>query len=872
MIKKIFNLSLMAALLCGLSLSVTSCKDDDDSNAGGDNNSQQDADTEVVDATDTPEKHLAWTWISSLADVDNATENWESQTFEPIIGEESQNEAQARLLYVNDLEEARASFSAIAGCNPNDLKGEKTISAGDYGTMEWTPSPANASNLATVQVDCRLMPKLSKLIYCTAAQAPDNAAFTGTAYYRLGDVVEDAEGYYWVCVRPSFSVGNLKDSYWVNIFNAAETGRGVKTGKLPGIPEKNIYSKYNKKYNNNIILLPTGLKLNRQQNYQLSNLVWAMLNPEAYKGIVGTGNLNAICGLPYKYHGENYLTNVARYWDEKDIWQKVFNRTYEEMKSMKSFNLFYYGYHWKVGSTAGVWKYHTNGYQMAYSGSENDDDKLYEMKKAGYGFDIRRYAGDPNADKDCASTNAGQDMAPAKQFNENGDYYWVVRFATGKQLDKKYDPYKNLTGVRELYRYNQVTNQLSSSEAPVPEDESIVTDDIEDSGYKLNFAGSAFYGSYAIGDILKDEQDSRWICVAPCFKGQAFNKDSQEDEAWFVSFDNITFNDNNVATNEDLVTEDEIPLLTCRLASLFTALTQLNNQEMQWLLGIDTEKKCQTGLILDDIKKYTTIDLNQLIYTVDSTMVVNDKDHLDKKLESSSQSPIFSFAYRNGNTQKQPVMRAILDYTQAGKARTSQPLQYQYWRYRMYKNYAVYDPSKIDEPNEDEVKYLNMTKWHKPWVNSNQPMYLQDIESAELVNKYGKSDKWVSRPIRVIKTGSKLTYTSVTPRTATENLPNLKTLYAEASNKGNVMDFYSKLGAIGMYRNPVLFMRVMKVRDTAKKVNMKSVDGKTLSAVMIRDNIELYLGLVNFWLSYEKERSGFYYLDEKSFDMPQMVR
>ena len=293
---------------------------------------------------------------------------------------------------------------------------------------------------------------------------------------------------------------------------------------------------------------------------------------------------------------------------------------------------------------------------------------------------------------------------------------------------------------------------------------------------------------------------------------------------------------------------------------------------MQWLLGIDTEKKCQTGLILDDIKKYTTIDLNQLIYIVDSTMVINNKDQLDKKLESPSQSPIFSFAYRNGNTQKQPVMRAILDYTQAGSARTSQPLQYQYWRYRMNKNYAVYDPSKIDEPNEDEVKYLNMTKWHKPWVNSNQPMYLQDIENADLVNKYGKSDKWVSRPIRVIKTGSKLTYTSVTPRTATENLPNLKTLYAEASNKGNVMDFYSKLGAIGMYRNPVLFMRVMKVRDTAKKVNMKSVDGKTLSAVMIRDNVELYLGMVNFWLSYEKERSGFYYLDEKSFDMPQMIR
>ena len=33
--RKIMNLWLMAALVCGLSMSVASCKDDDDNNAGG---------------------------------------------------------------------------------------------------------------------------------------------------------------------------------------------------------------------------------------------------------------------------------------------------------------------------------------------------------------------------------------------------------------------------------------------------------------------------------------------------------------------------------------------------------------------------------------------------------------------------------------------------------------------------------------------------------------------------------------------------------------------------------------------------------------------------------------------------------------------
>ena len=548
MIKKIFNLSLMAALLCGLSLSVTSCKDDDDSNAGGDNNSQQDADTEVVDATDTPEKHLAWTWISSLADVDNATENWESQTFEPIIGEESQNEAQARLLYVNDLEEARASFSAIAGCNPNDLKGEKTISAGDYGTMEWAPSPANASNLATVQVDCRLMPKLSKLIYCTAAQAPDNAAFTGTAYYRLGDVVEDAEGYYWVCVRPSFSVGNLKDSYWVNIFNAAETGRGVKTGKLPGIPEKNIYSKYNKKYNDNIILLPTALASNREHVFLLNNLVQALLYPENYAEKVGVAG-KGLCGIPYTYHGRYFLDQVNRYWMDGEIWEKLFNCAFGLLKETPRFDYFYNGYHWKVGSTAGVWLYEsTNGYHTKYEGSMDDDDTLYEMKAKGAGFDIRRYASDPLQDPECCkSTNTARkgNWAPSDQFDKT-DRRWVVRYRSGKQLDtqKKYDPFKAITGVHEIYRYNAKTQKLEGTDL-------VTEDDLNSDGnLESRYMGKSHYH---IGDVYKDQNGHRWFVIsASGISGTNTNLYGDvtifdnESSPWteLVSFDGLQVSDN----------------------------------------------------------------------------------------------------------------------------------------------------------------------------------------------------------------------------------------------------------------------------------------------------------------------------------------
>ncbi len=92
--------------------------------------------------------------------------------------------------------------------------------------------------------------------------------------------------------------------------------------------------------------------------------------------------------------------------------------------------------------------YTSNGYEKNYTGNLDKDDTLYEMKKAGFGFDVRRYAGDSYANPDCASTNQ-EKMAPAKQFDfDSGDAYWVIRVATGKQLDSSYKPYEKLNWFR----------------------------------------------------------------------------------------------------------------------------------------------------------------------------------------------------------------------------------------------------------------------------------------------------------------------------------------------------------------------------------------------------------------------------------------
>ena len=76
--KKVFSFGLMAALVCGIGMSVTSCKDD--SNDGTSEEQEQ------AQATKALKFYEVVSHLADLSAMDVAT--YESQTFEPIIGEE----------------------------------------------------------------------------------------------------------------------------------------------------------------------------------------------------------------------------------------------------------------------------------------------------------------------------------------------------------------------------------------------------------------------------------------------------------------------------------------------------------------------------------------------------------------------------------------------------------------------------------------------------------------------------------------------------------------------------------------------------------------------------------------------------------------
>ena len=448
----------MAAVVLGLSLSFTACSDDDDDNNG----SEQKKDD--VNPLDTDEARTAFRWLCQLTDATTLDDNWKSKTYEPTIGQASDNSQYTRIVVVNDLDEAKLQFSKLADMDMNVLGTAQTVNGGAAGTMTWTPSKEGAQNLAEVAVSSRILPHLQKIVYCTEAQVGQNGwlwdSMKGTAYYRLGDVVRDIDGYYWICVRPSFAPDKA-ESHWINVFNASASGE-VK-GKKKAIPTANVNIDYDKspKYGEKTIKLPTKLPYDREHIYNLTQLVWAMLDPVKYDNVCLNNAKAALGGFDWKFHGSTFLNHVSRFWDEihpegagnnVTLWEALFGMNHMQMKDLKEMNLFYQGYKWWWGNTADMWMYSSNGYKGTYTGSESGDKRSIDVVDTG--FDINRFAGDPDANKDAYHAQFVKD-------NEKYIGYWVVRYKRGDKLctTGKYSPYEKIGGCDDIYVYNKLMDQ-----------------------------------------------------------------------------------------------------------------------------------------------------------------------------------------------------------------------------------------------------------------------------------------------------------------------------------------------------------------------------------------------------------------------------
>ena len=196
------NRILMALLVVGIGMSFASCKEEELT----EEEKQQKAEKEMAAAQEW------WDVVSQLTDVQEFPDEWQKATFEPAIGKASESDPYTRVISTNDLATAAQRFAYLTGAPVDETTADYTWSHKDAGSLTYHAGSTAGTCLAQVDVNLKQMPRLKKILYQTPEQMGENASgdFSGTAYYRFGDVVKkkrsDGMYDYWICVRPAFSL------------------------------------------------------------------------------------------------------------------------------------------------------------------------------------------------------------------------------------------------------------------------------------------------------------------------------------------------------------------------------------------------------------------------------------------------------------------------------------------------------------------------------------------------------------------------------------------------------------------------------------------------------------------------------------------
>jgi hypothetical protein len=842
---------LMTATVMGLSMSLVSCFDNIDNNGGKTPEEQEDVVQSKADKY--------WSVVSQLVSTDDYTPDYEGKTFEPVYGVAQEGDPTTRLVYTNDVATAAERFADIVEKEGIDENTQTyTFDDPDIGTLTYTKGDENGAILATVDVDIKQIPSLKKIIYVPGGLS--NGHFEGKAYYRFGDVVSrkttdydgDEATEYWVCVRPAFGPEGKEESHWVC---------------LNVLPKKNVY--HYKGSNGTDYYLPTGIGTNKEHMQNLAEMIFAILKPEDwYQNItqyasIGLEMFHDFSVDNIKYHNQYFWRNVQKAWKKKKICDLAFNASYDAMSesTMVGLYMFYSGYSWWTTTS---WKCSLNEATFLNEDWDNMDKKNWKAMNMHVTRYTKRTADMRDIVFDCREMGSTKDnyldflSKSGALLKEHMGMHWAVRHATGKELcaNGRYDVKQRLNGCEDVYRYYHDIN---------PSDD--LTEDPEvtsDTDVATN-APTDGQGTYMLGDVVLDKDNNRWFCI----NGSPWSplmSTITDRNAWFVSTEFLKddlkkMDKNEIAAN--LPSEDELPELIARLLDGFI-LTATSGGQKHFVPGING----QLGDIMENVKKYADVDWNEILVARDSTWTFTSKG---KTYESKSTSLMFNLAYRDSEGEI-AIARIIKDWTQAGSERSrcvavredGSEVGYKDIFTRVYKYYRIYRTDMMRDLTPDE-KYLGMNSWCLPWMISDHRMRLADLEKPATVAYYGKSDKWVTLPLHHVGTTNTK---REEPRTASDI----------SVNPYNYIGNYELPRSdqkLGMYNEPILFLRVMKVEDKGGKIpNLTSTDHKKLEIVHLQDDASLYRGMFQNmqWVSgYSNVRNDCFYLDDELHKLPAIA-
>ena len=314
--KKTWKWLLMAAVVLGLSMNVTSCKDDNLDNGRTPEEIAQDPYEKESEAAD-----ALYCLVSQLSICDSLPNNWKTATFEPKAGKVlDASQPHVRTIAVNNAAEAVVRYNSLTGKDLPATTITDTYKVDGVGTLQL--NVGGAGTIATIDVDVKQMPQLAQLRFVSVADMGENGHFKGEPYYRFGDVVRDNDGCYWICVRPAYSPNGKEDTHWMSF---QLTDKNIKTYTKKGCQSQ--------KY-------PVDLGVQKEKMQYLAQLMAILANPDGYKEAAGEGNYfggTGLGGLQEAAMPVDSLVKQAKLWKMYKVWEKIMPVGYkpEEVQTFK---------------------------------------------------------------------------------------------------------------------------------------------------------------------------------------------------------------------------------------------------------------------------------------------------------------------------------------------------------------------------------------------------------------------------------------------------------------------------------------------------------------------------------------------------------
>ena len=647
--KRIHILSLFAILVAMFAV-MPSCKnnnDDDPKDNGQEPNNQTDPDDVALSDNPKAEEDAFkfWSVASQIVGFFQYTADYENATFEPVIGKEDGN---TRIVATNTMETAAQRFADLTGTDVDENTTTYTYSDPAVGTLTYT-KVNDGTTFATVDVNIKQIPHVEKIIY--QASSDENGSFGDKkAWYRFGDIVKrtnkDGVEEYWICVRPAFTYEKKEDSHWVCVSKLSDSNL-------------KHYQNGDKQY-----YLPTKLGNNKEHMQNFAEMLYAITHPQDWFDnctYYGSDKLKIFHDFSYKnikYHNQYFWANVWAAWKNTPEVATALNMKTTDFAKLAEIidndgvNLLYNGYSWW-----GTWKSNCDLYQATYTcGNTNKEKNMHDADYRTISEKVYEYS------LDFRDMQKPNNYSPF--FKNDGKQRWVIRHATGKELNggRQPDATAAIQGVTEVYRYYSKDYYESEfNKAGGPEITEKTNPDVQK------------YGYYQVGDVVTDVHKDRWFCISPAFN---IDDDQHVKSALFVSFDFNSSRDwSGTSSLMLLPTKKEIYECATKFMSAYIKIMQDETVGPQ---------------IREHIKENAQVDLKKLCIEVDSNQSTNT---------------IFCLAYGNGTESSQPIVRCIHDNTKAG---------FEY--YRFYTSYEGKNSDTYmhlqDINNETLVnKYAKNDKW-----------------------------------------------------------------------------------------------------------------------------------------------------------------